>query len=248
MPSGALRETLLAATVAAPLALLSGRGRRPWAMALALGAGFLTTQIVATGWPRVPPVASGDRLALVAAAATAAGTLASGGSGWLLVAGVAVAAPAFLVRSAETKFLAFGAGTLLPVVVVERCARQRPGAALPIALAIVMAGAGSSLALHARAALYGQLLGALAAGLGAVAAVALLRPGTTLARGGLAVPMVLLPAILVLGWRYAELKLESGLAFAAAPLFVGAGALRFGPWAATAACAAAAGVGFLLSR
>jgi hypothetical protein len=239
---------LYAAAVAAPLALLAGRGRRPWAMALALGAGFLTTQIVATGWPRLPPVASSDRLALVAAAATVAGTLASGGAGWLLVAGVAVAAPALLVRAAEREILVFGAATLLPLAAVERYARRRPGVTPPIALAILMGGAGAALALHARAALYGQLAGALAASLFAVAAVALLRPGTTLARGALAVPMTLFPALLVLGHRYAELPLRSGLAFATAPLLVWCGASRLGPWGAPAACALGAAAGFLLAR
>ena len=255
MPVDAIRDVLFAAAVAGPLALLNGRAGRPraWAMALALAAGYWTTRVRVLGWPELPPADSHARLAVVAAAAGVAALLATllpRGAGWIAVAAVAVAAPRYLVKAPSVPaplLVSLGASTLLPLLAVETYVRRFDGPAPPLALAVVACGAAKALE-QAHAAIFAQLAGALAAALVAVAVVALVRRRTTLHGGAVAVPLVLLPALLAAAHFYADLREAPAILLAAAPLLMWGGATTLGGWGAPVACAIPVTIAIFLAQ
>ena len=201
---GALPSALAAAFVCAAVPRLGGRRSAPVASALALLVGFGTGNAICGAVPLWPDGVSWHWLPWAALAGCAAELLARLTRvpvlvGWLLRAGVALAASRLLVPDyarAEAGWLpaAFAAAVLGGWAILKPLARRSP-AGLPLALALAALG-GSVVLIHAHTARLCEaalVLAAVLAGLalvggvkradagGAVAGVAVLLPGLLLA-------------------------------------------------------------------
>ena len=109
---------------------------------------------------------------------------------------------------------------------VDRAVRARPGAGMPIAFLALTSG-GSAVLLLSASVLLAQLAGVVAATLGAAMVLAFVRPDLSLERGAVPVVGVLLPALWLNGYFYAEMPLASALLLTLAPAALWLG--RLGP-------------------
>lgn len=209
MDGSALMFGIVIPAVVAGIVLLASARRarehsaspRPFAGALALGAGFLAAYVGLKSMPALPW--SDVQLDLLAK------------SFWTVAAAIALAplrtAP-FVARYGNSLYVALfsilpyhflrqmdatrsaldlvGLGTVLLVyglwIALERLAQRRSGPSLPLALWAACAGT-TAMLLENRSGFQAQLVGALAAGLGAAVVVALLVRGAHLASGVIAI-------------------------------------------------------------
>jgi hypothetical protein len=96
----------------------------------------------------------------------------------------------------------FLAHTLLTWWALERAARRESGAAPPAVAMLHALAAGQVVTLAYYSLKVGQMPTAVAACMGAAAVVGLVRPGLSLARGGMDVPVLVTQAALFQGWLY----------------------------------------------
>ncbi len=211
---------------------LAGEERGPGlGCAIGLALGFAAGQVVLVGWPGWFPVDATYRLLHLALAAGAVGVAAVVGKPrpapeWILRGVLAVLLLGLLLRSVMehrwegSEDVVWLAGLFVAVVlfgsVLEHLAQATRGAALPLLL-ILLASAGSVALVLARSAFLGQLAGSLAAALGAVGTVALLRPATSLSRGGVPVVSTVLLGLWMCGYFFASLPAASALLLWLAP-------------------------------
>lgn len=167
----------------------------------------------------VVPRVSADWMPAVALAGFAAG-LASwrwGGPAWGLwalrsavVAAVGLACASGKIRQgwSATEAVPILGGFLLHSLaawwLVERIADRERGAVPPTIMAFYALSAGQVTALAYYSLKVSQMPTAMAACMGAAAVVGLLRPGLSLARGGLDVPVLVTQAALFQGWLYSS--------------------------------------------
>lgn len=222
-PSALLFGVLIPAVIAGIVLLVSGRraraepeAPRPVAGALALGAGYLAAHALLVGVPPVPGpdvtipflgwifwMAAG---AVLLAPLRAAPVVARFGNAFYVA--LFSILPYHLIRQpgpapAALDFGGFG-GVLLAYALwtaTERLAHRRPGPALPAALWAACAGTAAMVLANASASL-AQLVGSLAAGLGAAVVVALLVRGAHLASGAIAILAVVVASAVRLAIVY----------------------------------------------
>jgi hypothetical protein len=215
-PSALLYGILIPAVLAGIVLLLSARRaradpgvRRPFAGALALGAGYLVAHAGLVGVPAVP--GSGNNVGsqgwifwMVAAAIVLAplrmvpGLSRYGNA--LYVAGFSIL-PYRLIGDAGANVSGIDIGGFAGVLLVyalwsanERLTLRRPGPSVPLALWAACAGT-AAMALGNASLVLAQLLGAIAAGLGAAVVVALLVRNAHLATGAVAILAVAVSSI-----------------------------------------------------
>lgn len=243
--------SLAIALVTGWLSKRSAAGRRPgWGLALALGVGYAAGHLATRGLPPLPPLETTDWLLPIAIVGLGAGLIdgfvkfprlvrwvggaalsaltvwliarpmlqpgAEGGFGWGVLAGLACAV--LLVWSA-----------------LELLAERVPAPVLLLDMGAVTAVAGFAGA-WTGSLIEGRLAGALGASIGgALAATAILR-GSSMARGGLPVFALLLPALLLDARLYAGLPGACVVLLGLAPLGLWAVRIplvqRLRPWQA----------------
>lgn len=256
----AILAALVPAAVAAVLLALvfrvwrrgSAAGGAHGSIPVALAAAFCSGAVLLYGWPTVPPVAATDWLFLLlvgvaALAAVDASWRAPTAVRWLVGLAVSLAVPRLLFQQMLTHTWtgadgwiwtgSLGVALFVVWTGLETLASRVPGPFLPLALTLVASTAALAL-LTSGSALLGQLAGALAAGLGALFLLTLLRRDLAIARGGVAVPAVALGGLVGIGYFYAELPWTAALLLLGAPLLGWLGELRplrrLGPWSALA--------------
>jgi len=242
---GVLPPAFVAALLLAPLLWGGGRGSLAAALrVLALAGAFVAGQIVLFGVPPLPPPEAWQWLpwlALAGAAVAILGEVPAAVPAPLrgLLRLLTVAAAARLLVAPYLEWLGWeDGGALLRVgllavlwaglwLAMDRLARRRPGPALPLAFTLA-ASATSILTLLAGGARLGQLGGVLATAAGVATAVSWLRPGLSWARGGMAVPVLLHGALVLLGWLALapDLPGVAALLLGLAPLLAWAGEWR----------------------
>lgn len=245
----AFYTVILPAVVVAGVALggsRAARGRVPTQVltALALAAGAITAYLGVVGWPElradesflgfappdtmhwIPLVTVGTLLAFIGldlrGRRAGVGGVALIGENVLAVALFLLMTP--LVELGEgagpTKTLALGViAFAVPWAVVDRAAARVPGAAVLAALATAATGAAVA-ALFGETALFAQLLGALAAALGAGAVVLWRRPSLSLGHAAVGVVFATFAAMVAYVHLYATMPRTGVLLLALAPLAV----------------------------
>lgn len=207
--------TVSAIVMAIALPWLGGRkapGRGQWAPPLALGLGALATMIqVTNAWPSLKPHERWHWLLPMALAACVIGVtgslvhraivlriaaaLALGGAMALMLHPLATTAQPLAWR------LGLGVLVILLWFEMEPLADRRAGPALPIALWIAFGGL--SLVLEqSRFALLSLCAAGAATSAAVIAVAAFVRPGLSLARGGVYVAAALLASMATVGWLY----------------------------------------------
>lgn len=219
-----------------------------WAGAVALGAGFVPAFLAADPWPDLPPHVTWHWIAWLAVVAAAVGA-ADGLHRWplrvRLSAGLALAAGCgwLLVGDWVTHAWAWRGATAVVIAVLlatlNASAGRHQGASVPLSMCLAALGASIVLVLSGNAKL-AQLVGALAACLGAAVVLAWWRPEVSLARGGVQVVAVLLPGLVLSGYFLSWSEIAPWVfvlaAIAPALLWV-SGSIpldRLPPWQATA--------------
>ncbi|HSR52086.1 MAG TPA: hypothetical protein VLV83_14740 [Acidobacteriota bacterium] len=216
--------------------------------ALGLGLAFAVGHWIILAWPPLPPVDSTHWLAYLALAAALLG-LVEGGPGlpaavrWglrlILAAGtVWLIGKPILQNSmdgaqAALALVGLTLGLLVLWTEIDQLAARTPGVSLPLALTVLATATSVALVLSYTASL-GQLTGSLAAGLGTLAAAALLFSKLKLDRGASGVASTLLGGLWISGYFYASLPLYSLLLLWLSPSalwLAEAGPLRdLNPW------------------
>ena len=201
-----------------------------WAGAVALGAGFVPAFLAADPWPDLPPHVTWHWIAWLAVVAAAVGA-ADGLHRWplrvRLSAGLALAAGCgwLLVGDWVTHAWAWRGATAVVIAVLlatlNASAGRHQGASVPLSMCLAALGASIVLVLSGNAKL-AQLVGALAACLGAAVVLAWWRPEVSLARGGVTVMAVLLPGLVLSGYflSWSEIAPWVFVLAAIAPAFV----------------------------
>jgi len=214
-----------AAAVSAAALLVTWPWRdRGWPMPVALGLGVLTCHVAAVGFPAPWPVARADRLfhfALLGAAlgAVEAAVRVPAVVRWVVRAAACAGCAWALLLPADPlwKFALVGAAAFVAWSAFEWRAARVEGYGGPLVL-VVVAGAGGQALAFGNSAFVGQLAGALSAAAVPLVVYTLLRPRTTLARGGVTAFMLAALPLWICGWRLAKLPLESAALLAVAPV------------------------------
>ncbi len=227
---------------------VGGDEKRGYALGAALGlaVGFTVGQIVTIGWPGLLPVDANYRLPHAALAAAAAGAFELFWKGrplvlWVLRGAVGAVLVTLLLRSllehtwegAQGVFWmsgVFGAFLFFLHQLTALCKKTK-GISFPL-LTVLLASAGSIALVLSHSALLGQLSGSLAAGIGAVGALAFFRPGISLHPAGVPVAATILAGLWMCGYFFASLPAESACALLLSPSFAllgGAGPLKGRP-------------------
>jgi len=232
----ALLAILLPATIAGVFVLLLSRFGDPergsgLGVALGLAFGFSAGQVALVGWPGLLPVDATYRLLHLALAGAAVGVgevLWKGKAPllWALRGALAALVLGLLLRSVmehtwegnEAVFWLAGlfVAVLVFATVLEQLGRTTRGFELPFLL-VLLTSAGSGALVLAHSAFLGQLGGALAAALGAVGVVALIRPSIRLSPGGVPVVTAVYSALLLCGYFFATLPASSAVLLWLAP-------------------------------
>lgn len=217
-----------------------------WAGGLALASALCLTQAGFVGWPALPPTESWQWAAWLALLAAAWGVLdgvvrlprLAGIAGAVALAVVAawLSVPEFYphVRLGQGLVVGFAAALCLTIDVIGR---RRPGAAIPAAL-LVVAGAAAVVIVASSNAKMSQLVGAVAAGLGAAVVAAWWKPRLSLAGGAATVFGTVLPVLLFNAHAsdYGDVPPAAFLLVAGAPLALWLAELpvvqRLRPWQA----------------
>jgi len=229
--------------VALAIALRSGGAgmlRSPW-RAFSIGAGFVAAYAVLFGWTGWPPAEAWMYLPWIAVAFGALGTVAAARplpapAQWVLLFALAALAtwatiePLFDYYEWSTfgsvwRVAALALGWTLLAAGTDRLADRRPGASLPMVLAVAATGA-SLITLEAGFAKSGQLGGALATSAGVAVSIAWLRPQLTLGRGGtFAATGILFGLVLNAFFFLDDLSEVAAVCLVVAPLFAWFGEL-----------------------
>ena len=203
-----------------------------WGGALGLGLGYLAGHAGLQGLPGFPPAEATQWLVYLALAAPLLGlaTALREVPAWLrlgLQVVFSFATPTVLlhqmithtwgVEAGAVLIVGLGTGIFLLWTVIEALSRRETGPSLPLALTIVAAGS-AAVVLFSGSASLGQLGGVLAATLSVAFSVACFKPSLTLARGAVPVVVVLLSALWIIGFFFAEVQLPSALLLVVAPL------------------------------
>lgn len=230
----AILAVLLPAVIAGVLVLLlSRRGERASGLGVALGLafGFAAGQVALVGWPDLLPVDATYRVFHLALAGAVVGVCEALWKDkapllWALRAALAALVLGFLLRSVmehtwegnEDAFWLSGlfVAVLVFTVLLGQLARTTRGIELPLLLVLLISAGSASLVLG-HSAFLGQLAGALAATLGAVGVVALLRPSIRLAPGGVPVVTAVFSALVFCGYFFATLPASSAVLLGLAP-------------------------------
>jgi len=230
----AILAVLLPAILAGVLVLiLSRRDDRGPGLGIALGLalGFAAGQVALVGWPGLLPVDATYRVFHLAFAGAVVGICEVLWKGkapllWALRAALAALVLGFLLRSvmehtwegnADVLWLS---GLFVAVLVfaapLEHLARTTRGFEAPLLL-VLLISAGSAALVLGHSAFLGQLAGSLAAALGAVGVVALMRPSVRLAPGGVPVVTAVFSALVLCGYFFATLPATSAVLLALGP-------------------------------
>jgi hypothetical protein len=214
-------------------------GGRGW-VALALGLAYIAGHC-GLAWPAWPPLDVQDRLPFLALAATVLGLLESRwpGPAWtrwenrILATGMLlffVMVPGmgenWGTKEGNLRLAAWGVSLLASSANLDALAARLSGARIVLPAMVVAAGAAAALLVSGSAVL-GQLAGVLAAALGACWVVSWWKPPLSLARGGTAVLIVVLGALVLEGNVFSQLPAASAMLLACAPGAVWLG--RVGP-------------------
>ncbi len=230
-----------------------GLDRRPALLGLAVAAGLLTALLGTGGLPPFPPV---DTLHWIPFATLAAALLlvvfdlrplrgadALSGAVALAVAamgGWLVLAP--LIAAGEASVMWSEAGTLLvlvPVLAFDRASGRSPGPADLAALTCTAVGASIAMVL-AHSALLGQMLGSVAAVLGAATLLAWRRPALAPGHAATGAAYLTIALLVQYGLGYADLPLPSALLVLVAPRLAATAARALGGFRALALAGAVA--------
>ena len=185
-----------------------------WGPTVACGLAVLAGYLAIEGRPQFPPPEKWQWILYLGLAAMGLGLVDLIGQAarwrprWTrgLAGPLAAAAALLMLRhpSPEAQPLwkaGLGLAVLLSWAALEPLARRRPGASIPLALLLSLAGAGAVIVLSGNAKLAG-LAGALAAAMGAAVVVAWWQPRLSLAHGAVVVVVVVLSGLLFLGQAY----------------------------------------------
>jgi hypothetical protein len=202
--------------------------------------------VAAVGLPALWPPARADRLFHLAALGGALGVVEAAvriptAVRWLARAAACAGCAWALLLPADPlwRVAAVAGAAFVAWSALEWRAAQAGGYGGPAAL-VAVAAAGAQALVFAGSARLGQHAGAVAAAAAPLVVYAVLRPRTTLARGGVtAFALAALP-LWICGWRLAKLPLESAALLAAAPLAASARRGWLGALLALAAAAFAA--------
>ncbi|MEO6437010.1 MAG: hypothetical protein ABIP55_14805 [Tepidisphaeraceae bacterium] len=232
------------AVIATLVSLIPGRrdsASQPWGPALAICAGFVAAYTKLKGIEGFPPVNVqtwlvylGVPVVLIAIIATVSPRRARWIVFALSVTLIVLSVWLFsrpLARSLEprefwTRTAFFAAGAVAWLGLMEALASRVKGATLPLLLWICAVGAALAV-INAHSLLLGQLVGTVAAALGAIALLGLWFRNLTLARGGVLALAVVLLGLILCGHLYADLSQRDLILLAAAPLMAWAGELPF---------------------
>jgi len=207
--------------------------RQPfWAAPLALGAGFCVAAYMIGGWSGFPPGQTKNWPMFIAAAGAILAVLRHFLPKKLAI-DLATAVPlvglvawAILIRRNPASAVGVAAAVVAMIGIVasvERAAR-RPGASVPF-YAMTWAGL-SALAIGlSGSALFAELCGSIASVLGPIWVAAMLRGRVSMAHGATLVLVPTTCAIILAGYRFAELPTESLVALGASGLVMGLDAL-----------------------
>ncbi|HSR66714.1 MAG TPA: hypothetical protein VLU25_02140 [Acidobacteriota bacterium] len=193
--------------------------------ALGLGLAFAVGHWIILDWPSFPPIDSTRWLAYLALAAALLGLVEGGpklpswahwGLRLILAVGTVwlIGKPIFLNSMQGLQIVlavvGFSLGLLVLWTEIDQLAARVAGVSVPLALTVLATATSFGLVVSHTASL-GQLTGALAAGLGVLAALALLFPELKMNRGSSGVVANLLAGLWVSGYFYASLPLYTVL-------------------------------------
>jgi hypothetical protein len=211
-----LLSVLLPALAAALVVVIARKTRRAeardrgaWGVALAPAVAFVISFGFEAGWPGWPLPERWQWIAVLAAAAglVGAGSTLAGPRGLLNVA-VALAVGAIAGWAIRLPGLdgvgpraALAAVVLGAVLLLDPIAARRPGPALPIGLAVVLAAL-SFVLLRSHNAKLAMTAGALSASAGTIGALTLIRLAPAGSRAGTTVFAALLPTLAMTGFAY----------------------------------------------
>jgi len=233
-PIEVLLEILPAAAVSGGVLLaawLLPRWRnRAWPAAVAVGAGYATSHALIRGAPEALPADATQLLFHFALAGALLGVVEDKlpvAARWGARAVGSAAIPWLLLRGLEEHtwestteavswYAGLGLGLFLVWSVLEWRARQVAGMAQPLVFCLVAGGGAAALALG-RSGVLGQMGGALSAALGPLVLLALLVPKRT-AQGAIPVFVLVLAALVMSGYFFAELPATSAVLLCVAPL------------------------------
>lgn len=235
----ALYGVMVPVVVAGAILMITFRSRAPdrdrsstgWAVALALGAGYVAGYLTLLGLPPFPPVEANQWIVLLAIVAALLALVDSfhRTPGWLrhgLRLLLSFAVPWLVLgpmrehtwSTGESLLWSAGSGLVLfgLITAAETTTRQSRGVSMPLSLLTLGVGTSLVLALSGSA-LLGQLGGVLSAALGAVLVFAWWRPDVEMSRGPAAVVLVVLAGLWLSGYFYAEVPAASALLLLGAP-------------------------------
>ena len=215
-------------TVAAHFASRKSRGVALWGVPIGIAGGFVVAYVAIVGRPAFPPREAQGWLMYLAMTAAAVSLIATAVRAravviWplsimLLFATARLLPKAESLESAFWPTVAIAAGAMLVWwITMERLASRTLGATLPFLLSGV-AGVLALVLVDAGTQLVGQICGAVAVMLLAIAAVALWYRNLTLAHGGILITAVLLLGLLLCGHLYADVTMRDVILLAVAPL------------------------------
>jgi hypothetical protein len=219
--AGLVYGVLLPAVVAGVVLLA---GRRAWAAALGLGAGYVAGHAVLFGWPALPPPDSSNWPLWFAIGAAALAVVETSWEPraairWLVRALAATGALVIVKPPAESIVwsLEHAAGLLVLWVLLDVLARKLGSASFALVALVLAAGAAAVVGLTGSAKL-GQMGGCLAAGLGACWVLAAVGVAREISGGVVSVVAVVLGSIVACGTGYSETPPWMAAAVAATPL------------------------------
>ncbi len=216
-----------------------GRDLPGWAAAGAIAGGFVVAFIGMLRVPPFPPNAGEQWLFFLAAplvlVAVAQGLIRSAWFGIAISAALLLVTPYLILRNQHAYLggrvvwswsIGVGIGMIAWWAAMELLARRVRGSSLPLLMAL-FAGVGGLAIIDAHSQVQGMLAGSIAVPLSIIALAAGWARGAALPRGGVLAVALLVPALLLCGYFFADLTLRDFLLITFAPLAAWAGEV---PW------------------